>query len=33
MCTEFEVANLQERDHMGNIEVNGRVILKFILNK
>jgi hypothetical protein len=30
MCTKFEMESLKRRDQMGNLEVDGRIILKFI---
>ena len=33
MCTRFWLGNLRERDHWGDQDVDGRIILKWILRK
>jgi hypothetical protein len=31
--TKFELENLKGRDNLGNLGVDGRILIKFILNK
>jgi hypothetical protein len=33
MCTGFWSGNLRERDHWGNPDVDGRIILRWIFRK
>jgi len=33
VCTGFWLANLRERDHWGDPDVDGRIILKWIFRK
>jgi hypothetical protein len=33
MCTEFWSENLKEGDHLGDIDLDGRIILERILKK
>jgi hypothetical protein len=30
MCTKYNLENIKERDHLENLGVNGRIILKLI---